>query len=50
MKLLWKHIPNAELHVIGAAEPYHEEYYRLLLNEVGEEKDVRVFSMGNASM
>ncbi len=46
MKALWKNIPDAELHVIGAAEHYHTDYYHQLLEEVGYERDVRVFFHG----
>lgn len=46
MRTLWKSMPHAELHIIGAAEHYHDDYYYKLLEEVGVEKDIRIFFHG----
>jgi glycosyltransferase involved in cell wall biosynthesis len=46
MRILWSRYPDAELHVIGAAEPYHKGYYDQLVACVGEEKSRRVVFHG----
>lgn len=46
MRILWSRHPDAELHVIGAAEPYHRDYHDRLVADVGEERGRRVFFHG----
>lgn len=46
MRFVWKKIPNAELHVFGAAEHYHAEYAQSVLELVGEESGKRIFFRG----
>ena len=46
MKIVWKEVPNAELHFFGVAEPYHEQYMLMVNYHAGEEVDKRIFFHG----
>lgn len=47
VEILWKKVPNAQLHIFGAAEPLHEEYARDVLNAAEEELSKRIFFHGS---
>ena len=49
MRVLWREHANAELHVLGPAEPRHAAYARTLLEAIGPELGRRVFLHGAAA-
>jgi glycosyltransferase involved in cell wall biosynthesis len=46
MRLLWRTHPQAELHLLGRAEPRHAAYVRELLAAIGTELGRRIFVHG----
>jgi glycosyltransferase involved in cell wall biosynthesis len=48
MRILWREHPDVELHFLGAAEPRHTAYAERLLEEIGAERDIRIFVHGAA--
>jgi len=48
MRIVWREIPDATLHVLGTAEARASDYARALEHEIGSELDHRVFMHGAA--
>jgi len=43
MKLLWNRIPDAELHIIGGVERYHQEYFDEILKLAGDDNRIKFY-------
>jgi len=48
MRLVWAVVPDAELHILGTAEPRHREYSEQVLGAIGDELGRRAFAHGAA--
>lgn len=48
MRMVWTTIADAELHVLGTAEPRHREYADRLFDAIGPDLGRRVFAQGAA--
>jgi glycosyltransferase involved in cell wall biosynthesis len=46
MRILWTRMEDVELHVIGAAEHYNEEYLDEVIRSIGWERNRRIFLYG----
>lgn len=46
MRVLWVSMPEVELHLIGAAEHYHQDYHEMLLVSIGTDLGKKVFFHG----
>jgi len=46
MRILWRDVPDAQLHVLGAAETRHAAYAQTMIDAIGEELERRVFLHG----
>ena len=48
MRTVWRHIGDAQLHLLGAVEPCHRDYLEALLTAAGDELNRRIFLHGAA--
>lgn len=46
VRIVWREIPAAELHVYGAAEQFHDEYAKNVFRSAGSELNQRIFFHG----
>lgn len=46
VKMVWETIPDAELHIIGTAEKYHQDYMEKVIAAAGEDVNKRIKFLG----